>query len=86
MVQHNSFIDGIGLTETNSLIHLLDNNDTDDDNEAPIIKHSAYYGENEFSTMLAYKAGLLLLLLYIFIHSKHGMSTISNAIQRIYIL
>ena len=27
-----------------------------------------------------------LLLLYIFIHSKHGMSTISDAIQRIYIL
>ena len=27
-----------------------------------------------------------LLLLYIFIHSKHDMSTISNAIQRIYIL
>ena len=52
MAQHNSFIDGIGLTETNSLIQLLDNND---------IKHSAYYGENEFSTMLAYKAGLSIL-------------------------
>ena len=52
MAQQNSFIDGIGLTETNSLIHLLDNNDTDDNNEVPIIKHSAYYGENEFSTML----------------------------------
>ena len=61
MAQHNSFIDGIGLTETNSLIHLLDNNDTDDNNEAPIIKHSAYYGENEFSTMLANKAGLSIL-------------------------
>ena len=61
MAQHNSFIDGIGLTETNSLIHLLDNNDTDDNNEAPIIKHSAYYGENEFSTMLAYKACLSIL-------------------------
>ena len=53
MAQHNSFIGRIGLTETNSLIHLLDNNDTDDNNEAPSIKHSAYYGENEFSTMLA---------------------------------
>ena len=61
MAQHNSFIDGIGLTETNSLIHLLNNNDTDDNNEAPIIKHSAYYGENEFSTMLANKAGLSIL-------------------------
>ena len=61
MAQQNSFIDGIGLTETNSLIHLLDNNHTDDNNEVPIIKHSAYYGENEFSTMLAYKAGLSIL-------------------------
>ena len=47
--------------ETNSLIHLLDSNDTDDNNEALITKHSAYYGENEFSTMLAYKAGLSIL-------------------------
>ena len=61
MAQHTSFIDGIGLTETNSLIQLLDNIDTDDNNEAPIIKHSAYYGENEFLTMLAYKAGLSIL-------------------------
>ena len=61
MAQQNSFIDGIGLTETNSLIHLLDNNDTDDNNEVPIIKHSVYYGENEFSTMLAYNAGLSIL-------------------------
>ena len=30
-------------------------------NEAPIIKHSAYYGENEFSTMLTNKAGLSIL-------------------------
>ena len=37
MAQHNSFIDGIGLTETNSLIHPLNNNDTDDNNEAPIL-------------------------------------------------
>ena len=61
MAQHNRFIDGIGLTGTNSLIHLLDNNATDDNNEAPIIKHSAYYGENKFSTMLANKASLSIL-------------------------
>ena len=42
MTQQKSFIDeNIGLTETNSLIHLLDNNDTDDNNEVPIIRHSA---------------------------------------------
>ena len=50
MAQHN-----------NSLIHLLDNNDTDDNNDAPSIKQSAYYGEDEFSTMLVYKAGLSIL-------------------------
>ena len=61
MAQHNDFIDGIGLTETNSLIHPLDSNDNDDNDEAPSIKHSAYYGENEFSTMLASKAGLSIL-------------------------
>ena len=48
MAQRNSFINGIGLTEANSLIHLLNNDDTDDDNEVHLIKHSAYYGENEF--------------------------------------
>ena len=58
MAQHNNFIDGIGLTETNSLIHLLDSNDNDDNDEAPTITHSAYYGKNKFSTMLASKAGL----------------------------
>ena len=43
-------------------MHLLDNNDTNNDNnEVPIIKHCAYYGENIFSTMLAYKAGLSIL-------------------------
>ena len=49
MAQHNSFIDGVGLTETNSLIHLLDNNDTDN-NKASIIKDFAYYGKNKFLT------------------------------------
>ena len=51
MAQRNSFINGIGLTEANSLIHLLNNDDTDDDNELNLVKHSAYYGENEFSKM-----------------------------------
>ena len=61
MAQHSYFIDGIGLTETNSLIHLLDSNDNDYNDEASIIKHSAYHGENEFSTMLTSKAGLSIL-------------------------
>ena len=57
MAQHN-IINGIGLAEINSLVHLLDNNDTDDNKEAPIIRHSGLLWENEFLIMLAYKAGL----------------------------
>ena len=58
---HTNLINGINLTPTNSLVHLLDSNDTDDNNEVPIVKHSAYYGENDFSSMLANKAGLTIL-------------------------
>ena len=61
MAQRNSFINGIGLTEANSLIHLLNNDDTDDDNEVHLVKHSAYYGENEFSKLLSSKAGMSIL-------------------------
>ena len=39
-----------------------------------------------FNNAQIIELSIRLLLLYIFIHSKHGMSTISNAIQRIYIL
>ena len=68
MAQRNSFINGIGLTETNSLIHLLNNDDTDDDNELHLIKHSAYYSENEFSKLLSI--------------SKVGMSIISGKFSK----
>ena len=61
MAQRNSFINRIGLTEANSLIHLLNNDDTDDDNEVHLVKHSAYYGENEFSKLLSSKAGMSIL-------------------------
>ena len=58
MAQRNSFIIGIGLTEANSLKHLLNNDDTNDDNELHLVKHSAYYSENEFSKMISNKSGL----------------------------
>ena len=61
MAQRNRFINGIGLTEANSLIHLLNNDDTDDDNQLHLVKHSAYYGENEFSKLLSSKAGMSIL-------------------------
>ena len=58
---HTNLINGINLTPTNSLVHLLESNDTDDNNEVPIVKPSAYYSENDFSSMLANKAGLTIL-------------------------
>ena len=63
MVQSNSFINGIELTDANSLIHLLNDDDTDDENEVDLhlVKHSAYYGENEFSKLLSSKAGMSIL-------------------------
>ena len=70
MAQRNSFINGIGLTEANSLIHLLSNDDTDDDNELHLVKHSAYYGEKHFSN------------LYL-LSNISGMSILSGNIQSI---
>ena len=58
MAQRNSFINGIGFTEENLLIQLLNNDDTDDDNELHLIKHSTYYGENEFFKLLSSKVGI----------------------------
>ena len=57
MVLRNQFVDG-DLSDRTSLIHLLDNNDTEDNNEAHIIKHSPYYSESEFSKLLNKKGGL----------------------------
>ena len=58
MVLRNQFVDG-DLSDRTSLIHLLDNNDTEDNNEAHIIKHSPYYSESEFSKFLNKKGGIL---------------------------
>ena len=60
MVQRNQFIDG-DLSDRTSLIHLLDNNDSEDDNEAHIVKHSPYYNEIDFSKLLQKKGGLSIL-------------------------
>ena len=54
MVQRNQFIDG-NLSDRTSLIHLLDNNESEDDNEAHIAKHSLYYNETDFSKLLQKK-------------------------------
>ena len=60
MVLRNQFIDG-DLSDRTPLKHLLDNNDTEDNNEAQIIKHSPYYSESEFSKLLSKKGDLSLL-------------------------
>ena len=60
MAQHNQFLDGV-FSEATSLTHLLDTGEKEDHNEAQIIKHSAYYGETEFSKLLNKKAGLTIL-------------------------
>ena len=60
MVLRNQFVDG-DLSARTSLIHLLDNNDTEDNNEGHIIKHSPYYNESEFSKLLNKNGGLSIL-------------------------
>ena len=62
MVQRTQFIDG-DLCDRTSLKHLLDNNDSEDDNEPHIhvVKHSPYYGETDFSKLLQKKVGLSIL-------------------------
>lgn len=52
MGTRNDLINGVGLSKTTSLIHLLDENDTEDNNEAILLKHSAYYGKTDFSKLI----------------------------------
>ena len=61
----NQFMDNKGLSVNNSLTHLLDSGDNDDDGEANLIKHSAYYGDNKFADMLSSSAGLTIISLNI---------------------
>ena len=62
MAYRNRFIDGVDLTGTTSLTHLLDSHDRDDDNdELQTVKLSPYYSETEFTRLLSYKPGLTIL-------------------------
>ena len=74
MVQRNQFIDG-DLSDRTSLIHLLDNNDSEDDNEAHIVKHSPYYNETDFSKLLQKKGGLSILSVNILFLRRRFIST-----------
>ena len=64
--QRNRFIDGVDLSETTSLTHLLDRHDADNDlEEVHIIKHSPFYSEAQFTQLLTTQAGLCILNLNI---------------------
>ena len=54
VIQQKQFINDVDmLSAATSLTHLLDTTNTDDsNNEINIIKHSAYYGETDFSRFL----------------------------------
>ena len=52
MANHNSFIHNTGLTEENSLVHLLDTLSPLEDNEADVIEHSKYYDDVDFNNAL----------------------------------
>ena len=52
MANRNSFIHNTGLTEENSLVHLLDAIISQEENEADIIEHSKYYDDIDFNNAL----------------------------------
>ena len=61
----NQSMDNEGLTESNSLTHLLNTYDTENDEEINILSHSKYYSTTEFGDILKAKAGFSLLSLNI---------------------
>ena len=46
--KQNEFMDNVGLTEDNSLVHLLNTYDCENDEEINILAHSKYYSTNDF--------------------------------------
>ena len=61
MDRRNLFIDGVNLNETNSLKHLLENSEHDEDEEVNLIQHSLYYDVQEFVNMINANNGLSIL-------------------------
>ena len=58
VVKCDQFIDDDNLTDKSPLIHLLDRHDADDCAEIPLLKHSPFYGENQFTSLLKTNNGL----------------------------
>ncbi len=65
VVRRNLFIDDDDLSGESSLIHLLNSHDGEDNVEAPILKHSPYYSEQQFASLLTSQNGLSILNLNI---------------------
>ena len=61
IVKCNQFIDDDNPTEKSSLIHLLDRHDADDCDEIPLLKHSPFYSENQFTSLLNTNYGICIL-------------------------
>ena len=61
MVKRYRYIDDDTLSELSSLTHLLEQNDNDDNDETPILKHSPFYSENQFIDIIARHPGLSIL-------------------------
>ena len=60
VVQRNRFINDDDLSESTSLMHLLDRHDEEITEEANILKHSPFYSELKFINILK-KVGLCVL-------------------------
>ena len=63
--KQNEFMDNVGLTEDNSLVHLLNTYDCENDEEINILAHSKYYSTNDFGKLLDSKVGFSILSLNI---------------------
>ena len=63
--KQNEFMDNVGLTEDNSLVHLLNTYDCANDEEINILAHSKYYSTNDFGKLLDSKVGFSILSLNI---------------------
>ena len=61
MVKTNQFIDDDNLTELSSLTHLLDRNEDNDTEDIPVLKHSPFYSELQFTDLISSHAGFSIL-------------------------
>ena len=61
MVKTNQFIDDDNLTELSSLTHLLDRNEDDDTEDIPVLKHSPFYSELQFTDLISSHADFSIL-------------------------